>query len=130
MGAPTSAQVGVTVTVITDGPNTGNIPIVPIQSDYVLQLSDAGKAVYHPPTDTTPRTVTIPANAAVAFPVGAAVTFDNDIGAGALSIACADTLVLVGDAGTTGTRTLAAGGNATAIKVTATRWRINGSLLT
>jgi hypothetical protein len=98
---------------------------------YTLVLSDSGKHIYHPAADTTARVWTIPANASVAFPIGTAVTFDNDFGAGAITIAItSDTLVLVGAAGSTGSRTLASGGQATAVKVTSTRWRINGTGLT
>lgn len=101
-----------------------------VSAAYTLALADAGAVVYHPPSDTTARTWTIPANASVAFPIGSVITIDNDIGAGALTIAItSDTLVLVG-AGSTGSRTLAAGGQATAVKVTATRWRISGVGLT
>lgn len=97
---------------------------------YTLVLADAGGHLYHPSADTTARTWTIPANASVAFPIGTAITFVNDTGAGAITIAItSDTLVLAG-AGTTGSRTLAANGIATAIKVTATRWIINGTGLT
>lgn len=100
-------------------------------ANYTLVLADSGRCVYHPPADTTARTWTIPANASVPFPVGTAVTFDNDFGAGAITIAItSDTMVLVGSAGTTGSRTLATGGQATAIKVSATRWRIAGTGLT
>ena len=98
---------------------------------YTTVLSDANKHIYHPAADTTARTWTIDSNANVAYPIGTAITFDNDYGAGALTIAItSDTLVLVGAAGTTGSRTLASGGQATAIKVTATRWRISGVGLT
>lgn len=98
---------------------------------YTLVLADANKHIYHPAADTTARIWTIPANSSVAFPIGTAVTFDNDFGAGAITIAITtDTLVLVGAAGLTGSRTLASGGQATAIKVTSTRWRITGSGLT
>lgn len=96
-------------------------------ADYTLVATDSGKHIYHPPADTTARTWTIPANASVPFAIGTAVTFDNDFGAGAVTIAItSDTLVLVGTVGSTGSRTLASGGQATAIKVTATRWRISG----
>ncbi|MER8924335.1 hypothetical protein [Mesorhizobium sp. M0859] len=98
---------------------------------YGLVLSDGGKAIYHPPADATARIFTIPSNAAVPYPNGTALTFDNDIGAGAITIAIdTDTLVLVGAAGSTGSRTLASGGQATALKVSATRWRISGVGLT
>lgn len=97
---------------------------------YTLVLADSGKHIYHPSADTTARTWTIPANGSVAFPVGTAITFVNDTSAGVITIAITtDTLVLAG-AGTTGSRTLAAGGVATAVKVTSTRWIISGTGLT
>jgi hypothetical protein len=99
-------------------------------SAYTLVLSDAGKHIYHPGADTTARIWTIPANSSVAFPIGTVVTFVNDTSAGAITIAITtDTLVLAGS-GTTGSRTLAANGVATAIKMTSTRWQINGTGLT
>lgn len=94
---------------------------------YTLVLGDANKHIYHPSSDTTARTWTIPANASVAFQVGTAITFVNDTSGGAITIAItSDTLVLAG-AGTTGSRTLAANGIATAVKVASTRWLINGT---
>jgi hypothetical protein len=96
-------------------------------ADYTLALTDGGGHVYHPSADTTPRTFTIPANASIAFPVGSAVTFVNDSSAGTITIAItSDTLVLMG-AGSTGSRTLAANGIATALKVATTRWVISGT---
>lgn len=97
---------------------------------YTLVLSDSGKHIYHPSADTTARIWTIPANSSVAFPVGTVVTFVNDNAAGVITIAITtDTLRLAG-AGTTGSRTLAANGIATAIKITSTSWQINGTGLT
>lgn len=99
-----------------------------VSAATTLVLTDAGKHIYHPAADTTARIWTIPANASVAFPIGTVITFDNDFGAGAITIAITtDTLVLVGGAGSTGSRTLASGGQATALKVTSTRWRISGT---
>jgi hypothetical protein len=93
-------------------------------------LSDSGKHILHPAADTTARVYTIDSNANVAYPIGAALTFVNQNGAGAISIAItADTMRLAG-AGTTGTRTLAANGVATALKITATEWIISGTGLT
>lgn len=97
---------------------------------YELVLSDAGKHLLHPSDDTSARTFTIPANSAAAFPVGTVVTFINQASAGVLTIAITtDTMRLAG-AGTTGNRTLAANGIATAIKLTATEWIISGTGLT
>lgn len=107
-----------------------NLPQNSQSAAYTLVLGDSGKNIYHPSADTTARTWTIPANGAVAFPIGTAVTFINDTSAGVITISItSDTLVLAG-AGTTGNRTLAANGIATAIKMTSTRWMISGTGLT
>ena len=97
---------------------------------YTTVLADSGKQIYHPSADTSARTWTIAANASVAYPIGTAITFVNDTSAGVITIAInSDTLVLAG-AGTTGSRTLAASGIATALKITSTRWMISGTGLT
>lgn len=97
---------------------------------YTAVLADAGKHLLHPSADTTARTFTIPANASVAYPIGTALTFVNQASAGVMTIAITtDTMRLAG-AGTTGSRTLAANGIATALKLTATEWIISGVGLT
>ena len=97
---------------------------------YTTKLLDCGKQIYHPGADTTARTWTIDSNANVAAPIGCTITFINDTSGGVITIAItSDTLVLAG-AGTTGSRSLAANGVATAIKMTSTRWQINGAGLT
>lgn len=107
-----------------------NIPQNSQSAAYTLVLGDAAKHIFHPAADTTARIFTIPANASVAFPIGTAITFVNEGSAGAITIAItSDTLVLAG-AGTTGSRTLAANGIATAIKITSTKWMISGAGLT
>jgi hypothetical protein len=94
---------------------------------YTCVLADSGKHILHPSADTTARVFTIPANASVAFPVGTALTFINQNGGGVITIAITtDTMRLAG-AGTTGSRTLAANGIATAVKVSTTEWLINGT---
>jgi hypothetical protein len=97
---------------------------------YTLVLADSGKHILHPSADTTARTFTIPGNGSVAYPVGTAITFVNQNGAGVVTIAITtDTMRLAG-AGTTGSRTLAANGVATAIKIISTEWIISGTGLT
>ena len=97
---------------------------------YTLVLTDGGKHILHPSADTTARIFTIPANSSVAFPIGTAVTFVNQNAAGVITIAITtDTMRLAG-AGTTGSRTLAANGTATALKITSTEWIISGVGLT
>lgn len=111
----------------------GEIRLIPQNSQsaaYTLVLSDAGKHILHPAADTTARTFTIPANSSVAYPVGTAITFVNQNAGGTVTIAItSDTMRLAG-AGTTGSRTLAANGVATALKITSTEWIISGTGLT
>ena len=107
-----------------------NIPQNSQSAAYTLVITDAGKQIFHPSADTTARTFTIPANSSVAFPVGTAITFINQNAAGVVTISItSDTMRLAG-AGTTGSRTLAANGIATCVKVTSTEWIISGTGLT
>lgn len=107
-----------------------NIPQESKSAAYTTVLSDAGKHIFHPAADTTARTWTIDSNANVAYPVGTAITFINQNAGGVITIAItSDTMRLAG-AGTTGNRTLAANGVATAIKVASTEWIISGTGLT
>lgn len=107
-----------------------NIPQNSLSAAYTLVLSDAGKHIYHPSADTTARTWTIPANSSVPFPIGTAITFINDTSAGTITISITTDTLVLSPAGTTGSRTLAVNGVATAIKVTSTRWIISGTGLT
>lgn len=124
---------GASNTLTVDGTNEvgyKNIPQNSQSAAYTLVLGDAGKHILHPSADTTARIFTIPANSSVAFPIGTAVTFVNQNSAGTITIAITtDTMRLAG-AGTTGSRTLAANGVATAIKITSTEWIISGTNLT
>lgn len=95
---------------------------------YTTVAADAGKVVLHPGTDNNARTFTIDSNANVPYPVGTVITFVNMINTVTIAIT-SDTMYLAG-AGTTGSRTLAAYGVATAIKVSSTTWIISGNGLT
>jgi hypothetical protein len=106
-------------------------PGIPINNEsvaYTAVLADANTAITHPATDNTARTFTIPANASVAYPTGTTLTFVNMINTLTIAITT-DTMTLAG-AGTTGSRTLAANGIATALKLTSTTWLISGTGLT
>lgn len=97
---------------------------------YTTVLGDAGGHLYHPSADTTARIWTIDSNANVAYPIGTAISFINDVSAGVITLAITtDTMVSAID-GTTGSRTLAAPCSVTALKVTATRWVVSGTGLT
>lgn len=99
-------------------------------TDYTLVLADGGRHILHPSADTTGRTYTIPANGSVAYPIGTAITFVNQNGAGTITIAITTDTMRLAASGTTGSRTLAANGVATALKITATEWIISGTGLT
>ena len=106
-----------------------NIPQNSQSAAYTLVLADAGKHIFHPVGDNNARTFTIPANSSVAYPVGTAITFINMAAANVTIAITSDTMYL-SSAGTTGSRTLAQYGSATAIKITSTNWLISGSGLT
>jgi hypothetical protein len=107
-----------------------NIPQNSQSTAYTTVLDDKGKHVFHPAADTTARVFTIDSNANVAYPIGTAITFVNEHSAGVITISItSDTMRLAG-AGTTGSRTLAADGMATALKIGTTSWIISGTGLT
>lgn len=92
-------------------------------SPYTFALSDRGKTVF------SAVNLTIPANASVAFPVGAGITIIS--GGSPITIAITtDTLTWAASGGTTGTRTLAAASVCTIIKTGTTGWIITGAGLT
>lgn len=105
--------------------------LVSKSANYTLVLADAGWMILHPESDANDRTFTLPANASVAFPSGdtgkaTTISFVN-FSANPLTIAItSDTLYFAAD-GSTGSRALGTRGIATAIKITATKWVINGT---
>jgi len=127
LGTPASGNLS---NCTADGTNSVGFLNIPQQikgSAYTLVLGDAGKHIYRPTSDTTARTWTIPANSSVAYPVGTAITFVNDGGSADVAISITTDTLVYSPSGSTGSRTLARYGVATAIKVTSTRWVISGS---
>jgi hypothetical protein len=130
LGTPTSGTLSNCTVDGTVSVGFLSIPQNSRSAAYTLVAGDSGKHIFHPSADTTARTFTIPANGSVPFAVGTAITFINQNGAGVVTIAITtDTMRLAG-AGTTGSRTLAANGVATAVKITSTEWIISGTGLT
>lgn len=110
----------------------GVLGVIPQNSQsaaYTLVSGDAGGHIYHPSADTTARIWTIPANSAVPFEIGTVISFVNDSSAGVITIAITTDTLVLGGTGATGSRTLAANGYCTALKVAATRWIISGTAL-
>jgi hypothetical protein len=89
-------------------------------------LADAGNLIYN--QSGSGVTFTIPANASVPYPLGTTLLFINNGPALTISIN-SDTLVW-SPFGSTGSRTLAQYGIATAIKVNSVGWYISGSGVT
>ena len=119
---------GITSADLADAVGYKGTPLNEQSTAYTLVIGDMGKSIVHPASDNNARTFTIPANGTVAFPVGTTITFINMINTVTIAITT-DTMYLAGT-GTTGSRTLAAYGMATAVKMTSTTWIISGNGLT
>lgn len=129
LGTPSS---GIASNMTLDGTDSIGFRNVPINSQstaYTAVLADSGKVLLHPSTDANARTFTIPANSSVAYPLGTTLTFINQTSQ-VLSIAITSDTMTLANTTTTGTRSLAQNGLATAVKVTSTSWLISGNGLT
>jgi hypothetical protein len=93
---------------------------------YTTVLTDSGKGIDHPSTDANARTFTIDSNANVAYPAGTCITFTNMTSQVVTIAITSDTMYLAGS-GSTGSRSLAQYGVATARKLTSTTWMISGT---
>ena len=113
----------------TNGIGYINIPQNSQSAAYTCVLADAGKHIFHPSTDANARTFTIPANGSVAYPIGTAISFIN-MTSQVVSIAITTDTMYLAEIGTTGTRSLAQYGTATAVKIESNKWIISGAGLT
>jgi len=129
LGTPASGTLSSCTVDGTDAVGFRNIPVNSQSTAYTTVLADSGKVIFHPSTDANARTFTIPANSSVAYPVGTAITFIN-MTSQVVTIAITTDTMYLSAAGTTGSRSLAQYGSATAIKMTSTTWLISGSGLT
>jgi len=99
-----------------------DVPQVASAINRTLALADAGKSIT---MNGTSLTLTIPANAATAFPIGTAILVIN-LNATALSVAITtDTMTLINTT-TTGTRSLAQNAMGALVKAGATSWLFGG----
>jgi hypothetical protein len=102
------------------------LPLNPQSGNYTCVLADAGGMIRHPNGGGAGDTFTIPAEASVNYPIGTVLTFVNRDSSSVSVAITTDTLTLAGTT-STGTRTLAQNGVATAIKVEGASWMISGS---
>ena len=128
LGTPTSGQLSNCTVDGTDAVGFRNAPVNSQSTAYTLVAADSGKTILHPASDNNARTFTIPANSSVSYPIGTVVLFINLVNTVTIAIT-SDTLILAGT-GSTGSRTLAANGVASAVKVDSTSWIISGNGLT
>lgn len=129
LGTPASGNLSSCTADGTNGVGFKNIPQNSQSAAYTTVLGDAGKHILHPSTDANARTFTIDSNANVAYPIGTAITFVNMTSQVVTIAITSDTMNLAGT-GTTGSRSLAQYGVATAIKIGSTLWIISGTGLT
>jgi hypothetical protein len=129
--ANTSVSATITLPDSTSADTLGylNAPINSQSAAYTAVAADAGKIIFHPSTDANARTFTIPANSSVAYDTGTVLTFINMTSQVVTIAITSDTMYLAGT-GTTGSRSLAQYGIATAVKMTSTTWLISGTGLT
>lgn len=92
-------------------------------TSYGLVAADRGKEVFV----TSTSTLTIPANASVAFPIGATIEISADVGATVTIAITTDTLRWV-PSNATGSRTLVGPGTAVIQKKKSTEWWIKGDV--
>ena len=129
LGTPSSGNLSNCTVDGTDSVGFRNIPQNSQSAAYTCVLADAGKHILHPSSDANARTFTIPANSSVAYPIGTAITFVN-MTSQVVTIAITTDTMYLSSAGTTGSRSLAQYGSATALKISSTSWLISGSGLT
>lgn len=98
---------------------------MPQSTNTSLVLTDRGKHIL---LSGTTNTVTIPANASVAFEVGSTIVLVNDGSGNTTLNITTDTLEwFQGGASSTGSRTIATKSIVTLVKVASTRWALTGA---
>lgn len=125
----TTAWTGIAATATTSSTAASvgyiGMPQNSTSTNYGLVIGDMGKHVYV----TSTSTVTVPSYASVDFSIGTTIAVIAGSSATVSIAITTDTMYLAGT-GTTGTRTLAAFGMATLVKVAQSTWFISGVGLT
>lgn len=123
----TNKTVGDTAVLTADALGFRGLPPNAKTAQYTLAMTDMGKLI-----PITTGGILVPGNTTgagpVAFPIGSAISIYNDSAASqtiAFVASVTDTMRLAGTT-TTGSRTLAARGTATLLKVNTTEWVVSG----
>jgi hypothetical protein len=101
------------------------IPQVTLSANSTAALTDIGKHFYS--TTAGNLQVTIPDNANVAFPVGAAISIVVQSGGNVLVVTQPSTTLYLGGNATSGNRVVGSYGMATVLKVATNTWFISGT---
>lgn len=101
-------------------------PINTQNGTYGIVMADAGCCIYH--TSGSAHTWTLPANGTIAMPIGTVIVLANESGGGVVTVAITTDTLRWGSS--TGSRSLAANGTATLIKVASQTWRMTGDGIT
>lgn len=127
IGSTTPAAGAFTTLVFDGGQEVGyrGLPQVTQSGNYTLALSDRGKSV-----SFTSGTMTIPANATVAFPIGTVIGFFNNSSSSRTIAAAGGVTLRLSGTTTTGSRTLAAYTFASIYKYATDGWVISGAGVT
>jgi hypothetical protein len=94
-----------------------------------LTQNEANRVYLYPSTATGVVNITVPANSAVPYPIGAKLKFINSSSYVVTIIVTTDSFYLAG-VGSAGTRAIAAGGELEMTKIAATAWHGNGTSVT
>ena len=112
-----------TTSTATSGAGYMGMPQNSKSSSYTLTAEDSGKHIY---VTSTGQTLTIPANSALALPIGTTIVVVNGSGVSTTIAINSDTLRLA-NSSSTGSRTLASNGFATLLKINTTEWIASGN---
>lgn len=105
-----------------------NIEQAAISGAYTTVLGDANRSKVHPAADTTARAWVLDN---LAYRMGAAITFINEVGAGVITLTATGGNFLMAGTGTRTSIAIAAGGACTVIRIPGTnRWLVSGSGIT
>ncbi len=134
LGTPASGNLANTTVDGVRPPGFKSHPVRVITSNVVLGISDPDTIYYHPDTDTLPRTVTIPDNSTVPFPIGTEIVFWNEGGslggAGNLVFQTITDTLVEQPAGTPNLASMTGPGRVVLFKADTTKWLIWGTNLT
>jgi len=120
---PTITPAAGTTSTAANGAGYMGMPQNSKSASYTLAATDAGKHIY---VTATGQTITIPANSAVALPIGTTVVVINGNGVSTTIAINTDTLRQA-NTSSTGSRTLASNGMCTLVKINSTEWIIGGN---